>query len=415
MLLLMAMLLIACQSSDEDNGSPDDCYLDIYVYAPGRPIVTRGDVGEVSPSDAEKKVKTLQIWVFKSGSGALVGHLSVTNPTYLNGSAGQEKYRMLVDKAFANAPEDVDVYVVANEASCGLTFNKDTKRTTLDAAQIGTDYFGTTNCYGQGDLILPTGRIATNGLPMSAVAKNQPITGSFPALRIGSQDQMTILQLTRAVSKLRFVLCQIKNNDSGRNLVSIDAISMSENQIPDKTWLIARETNGFTYSQDDPISYISSPILQKDIPSVADPMIYQYETQKAQDYEDLINHASDEVSSRKEANLAWLKQYGGDNQLFSSLTVDDLPQLKQIGLTYLRESDLQLTGTITYTYSEGGNNHSESIDFSMAAPGDFLRNHSWIVYIFYMGAKIHVHVVTDIGMKKWTPDNEQDDVIVYNW
>jgi hypothetical protein len=392
MLLLMAMLLIACQSSDEDNGSPDDCYLDIYVYAPGRPIVTRGDVGEVSPSDAEKKVNTLQIWVFKSGSGALVGHLSVTNPTYLNGSAGQEKYRMLVDKAFANAPEDVDVYVVANEASCGLSFDKNTTRADLDAAQIGTGYFGTTNCYGQGDLILPEGRIATNGLPMSAVAKNQPITGSFPALRIGSQDQMTILRLTRAVSKLRFVLCQNKNNTSERDLVSIDGITLSGNQIPEQTSLMPGTTAYSRYTS-DALTFVdeSNKLFPKTdevtdgIPSVADPMIYQYETQKAQDYEDMINAA---VAAGN---------------------------LKQIGLTYLRESDKQLTGTITYTYSEGGNNHSESIDFSMAAPGDFLRNHSWIVYIFYMGAKIHVHVVTDIGMKNWTPDNEQDDVIVYNW
>lgn len=391
MLLLMAMLLIACQSSDEDNGSPDDCYLDIYVYAPGRPIVTRGDVGEVSPSDAEKKVNTLQIWVFKSGSGALVGHLSVTNPTYLNGSAGQEKYRMLVDKAFANAPEDVDVYVVANAASCGLSFDENTSRVTLDAAQIGTGYFGTTNCYGQGDLI-PEGRIATNGLPMSAVAKNQPITGSFPALRIGSQDQMTILRLTRAVSKLRFVLCQNGNNDSGRNLVSIDGITLSGNQIPEQTSLMPG-TTAYSRYMSDALTFVdeSNKLFPKTethpdgIPSVDDPMIYQYETQKAQDYEDMINAA---------------------------VTAGNL---KQIGLTYLRESDLQLTGTITYTYSENSANTQESIDFSMAAPGDFLRNHSWIVYIFYMGAKIHVHVVTHIGMKEWIPDPNDDNKYVYNW
>jgi hypothetical protein len=379
MLLLMAMLLIACQSSDEDNSSPDDCYLDIYVYAPDRPIVTRGDVGEVSPSDAEKKVNTLQIWVFKSGNGTLVGHLSATNPTYLNGSAGQEKYRMKVDKAFANAPENVDVYVIANAASCGLSFGENTDRATLDAAVIGTiggtDYFGTTTLVAT----VPTG-----GLPMSSVLKNQRIHGSFPALRIGTQDQMSTLRLTRAVSKLRFVLCQKGNNDSGRDLVRIDAISLSANQIPEKTWLIARETNGFTYNH-GAINYVSSAISKDNIPSVNDPMIYQYETQKAQEYEDMINAA---------------------------VTAG---YLKQIGLTYLRESDKQLTGTITYIYSEGGNNHSESIDFSMAAPGDFLRNHSWIVYIYFMGAKIHVHVVTHIGMKEWTPDINVDNVYVYNW
>ena len=51
----------------------------------------------------------------------------------------------------------------------------------------------------------------------------------------------------------------------------------------------------------------------------------------------------------------------------------------------------------------------------MAAPGDFLRNHSWIIYIFYMDTKIHVQVVTDIGMKTWTPDGGEENVIVHNW
>lgn len=387
MLLLMAMLLIACQSSDEDNSSPDDCYLDIYVYAPDRPIVTRGDAGEISPSDAEKKVNTLQIWVFKSGNGTLVGHLSATNPTYLNGSAGQEKYRMKVDKAFANAPENVDVYVIANAASCGLSFGENTDRATLDAAVIGTiggtDYFGTTTLVAT----VPTG-----GLPMSSVLKNQRIHGSFPALRIGTQDQMSTLRLTRAVSKLRFVLCQNGNNDSGRNLVSIDGITLSGNQIPEQTSLMPG-TTAYSRYMSDALTFVdeSNKLFPKTethpdgIPSVDDPMIYQYETQKAQDYEDMINAA---------------------------VTAGNL---KQIGLTYLRESDLQLTGTITYTYSENSANTQESIDFSMAAPGDFLRNHSWIVYIFYMGAKIHVHVVTHIGMKEWTPDINVDNVYVYNW
>lgn len=384
MLLLMAMLLIACQSSDEDNSSPDDCYLDIYVYAPDRPIVTRGDAGEIAPSAAaEKVVNTLQIWVFKSGNGALVGHLSATNPTYLNGSAGQEKYRMKVDKAFANASEDVDVYVVANAASCGLTFGESTSRDDLDAAKIGTDKFGTTN-------LVQT--VPEGGLPMSAVLKNQSIHGSFPSLRIGTQDQMSILRLTRAVSKLRFVLCQNGNNDSGRNLVSIDGITLSGNQIPEQTSLMPG-TTAYSIYMSDALTFVdeSNKLFPKTethpdgIPSVDDPMIYQYETQKAQDYEDMINAA---------------------------VTAGNL---KQIGLTYLRESDLQLTGTITYTYSENSANTQESIDFSMAAPGDFLRNHSWIVYIFYMGAKIHVHVVTHIGMKEWTPDINVDNVYVYNW
>lgn len=389
MLLLVAVLLTACHSGDESgNSAEEDCYLEIYVYAPDRPIVTRGDVGEVKPADAESRVHTLQIWVFKSGNGNLVGYHEAT-PTYLNGTTGQEMYRMKVAKAFADAPEAVDVYVVANTASCGLTFSETTSRDDLDSAKIGkeTPVVGETY-FGPDEKV---SAVPTGGLPMSAVLKNQPIHGSFPALRIGTQNQMSILRLTRAVSKLRFVLCQIKNNTSDKKLESIDGISLSENQIPDNTWLIARETNGYTCSH-GAINYLSSSIAKADIPEVDDPLTYVYATQTAQEYEDLIDAAinNEEDGVKK-------------------------PLLKEVGLTYLRESDKQLTGTIRYTIRYTTTEKPEEVTFSMAAPGDFLRNHSWIVYIYYLGKKIHVHVVTHIGMKSWTSDNNDDNLYIYNW
>ncbi len=385
MLLLVVVLLTACRSSDEDS-SDQNCYLDIYVYAPDRPVVTRGDVGEIPSEDAEKKVNTLKIWVFKSGNGEKVGYMAA-NPTYLNESTGHEMYRMQVAKEFAENPEAVDVYVVANEGVCGLTLTEDSKRDVLEAAQIGTNYFGTTSLVSS----VPEG-----GLPMSAVQKNQPIYGSFPSLRIGTKDQMTILQLTRAVSKLRFVLCRVTElGTSAKTLESIDAIKLDGDQIPVQTSLMPVTTNYSTggYSS-DAIVYVneSNPLLPSvtegdgGIPAVDDPLIYVYETQTAQEYENLINQA---VSDRK---------------------------LKQIGLTYLRESDKQLTGSITYSYKEGETITQKIVPFSMAAPGDFLRNHSWIVYIYFIGTEIHVHIVTQIGMKTWAYDeNEDQPESIYNW
>ena len=398
MLLLLTVLLSACHSSDED--SPDqDCYLDIHVYAPDRPIVTRGDVGEVPPSDEEeKKVHSLQIWVFKSNGGGEVGYLDVkpgseANPTYLN-QTGQQTYRMKVTKEFADHPEAVDVYVVANAESCGFTedhkFNAYTKRSDLDDAKIGKAYFGTTP-----PLVSTTEDIRSKGgLPMSAVEKNQPIYGTFPSLRIGKETEMTTLKLTRAVSKLRFVLCRKDDTNSTKKLVSIDGIELYGGQIPEQTFLIPLTTNysSGSYSS-DAIVYVNE--NNKLLPSVAegdggiksvdDPLTYVYETQTAQEYENLINQA---VSEGK---------------------------LKQLGLTYLRESDLQLKGNINYTYWDGSTNKTVNTEFSMAAPGDFLRNHSWIIYIFYMDTKIHVQMVTDIGMRSWIPDGRDESVIVYNW
>lgn len=384
MLLLLAVLLTACHGSDEDDSSSEDCYLDIHVYAPDRPIVTRGDVGEVPPSDAEKTVHSLQIWAFKNKDGARVGYLDVdpaseayADPTYLN-QLGQQTYRMKVSRDFADHPEAVDVYVVANAESCGFTedhkFNENTTRSALDNAQIDKNYFGTSE---------RVSTVGNKGLPMSAVEKNQPIYGSFPSLRIGKENEMTTLKLTRAVSKLRFVLCRKDDDNSTKKLVKINSIKLNENQIPDNTWLIAREASDYSQRTHSAIDY--GGVEKSVIPSVDDPLIYAYETQTAKEYEDLINDA---VSKG---------------------------HLWPLGLTYLRESDLQLKGNINYTYTDGNTDKTVDTEFSMAAPGDFLRNHSWIIYIFYMDTKIHVQMVTDIGMRSWIPDGRDESVIVYNW
>ena len=400
-MLLVIMLLTACSDhSGEGSDENGDCFLNIYVYAPGHPMLTRADVGEIAHREiAESTVHTLQIWVFKHSNGDLVGYLNAT-PSFLNETNGQELFRMKVEKEFADNPENVDVYVVANAGSCGLvdgenklTLGESTTRAELDAQMIGANYFGVSN---------PVSSVPTAGLPMSGVEKDQPIYGSYPTLRVGTQDAMTTVQLTRAVSKLRFVLCRIASEDD-KELVSIDKIQLDGGMIPTESYLMP---GTYTYSSDpvastdyetNPIVYVNTDnkLLKADIPTVVNPMKYAYETQAAQDYEDMINGA---IAGTYKAN-------------------ENDEELKELGPTYLRESDKQLTGTIHYTI-ENLSTHQQTnkvASFSMAAPGDFLRNRSWIIYVFYMDAKIHVLTVTDMGVKSWTSDNINDDKSVYNW
>ena len=372
LILLIAMLLMAC--SNEDDIPAEECYLEVYVYAPGRPIVTRGDVGETPSEEAERKVNNLKIWVYRHGDGRLVSYKDTT-ATYLNEAAGQEKFMMKVDRTFARSPENVDVYVVANAKSCGLSgLDESTTRAQLDAAQISGNYFGTEEL---------TQSVPADGLPMSAVLRNQPVAGHFPTLRIGSVSEIATMALTRAVSKMRFVICRVNEESTAdKQLVSIDDISLDARQIPDASYVIPREDHsGYAYSH-EAISF--GGVAKGDIPQVEDPLIYVYETQKAQEYEDLINAA---VNAGK---------------------------LKQIGLTYFRESPKQISGTIKYTHTKGGT-HQETVDFSISTPGDFLRNHTWIVYIYFMDSTVHVLTITDIGVKDWVKDPEEEDVTFHNW
>ena len=435
-MLLVIVLLTACSDhSGESSDEKDDCFLNIYVYAPERPMLTRADVGDiVSRSVEEHMVHSLQIWVFKNSNGSLVGYLE-TEPTFLNETNGQEMFQMKVDKEFADHPVNVDVYVVANAGSCGLvdgenkalTLVENTERAKLEAAMIGEGSFGVST---------RVSAVPDDGLPMSGVLKNQPIYGSYPTLRVGTQDAMATLQLTRAVSKLRFVLCQKKEKDNAKKkLVSIDKIELNGSVIPTASYLMPVTKPSYS-------SYVSTAINYGSIeegnigviPSVKNPMVYAYETQSAQEYEDLINHAADGDESRKAENIAWLNGYGARNNV-PELKVENFteailqtnslswPQLKELGLTYLRESDKKLTGTIIYSVKERDNVETnwESITatektatFSMADSGDFLRNHSWIVYVFYMDATIYTLTVTNIGMKSWASGGYEEKS-VYNW
>lgn len=406
-MLLVVILLTAC--SDNSGGSSEekeDCFLNIYVYAPGHPMLTRADVGEIAArSEAEHQVKTLQIWVFKHSDGSLVGYLDAT-PTFLNETDGHEMFRMEVSRAFADHPENVDVYVVANAASVGLasSLKESTTRSELDAKMIGENYFGIVKKEGVENCYIPgVSEVPADGLPMSGVERNQPIYGSYPTLRVGTQDAMTTVQLTRAVSKLRFVLCRVTEEDNAKKmLVSIDDIQLDGNKIPTASYLMPKETPSYTST-----SYVSTPISygsvsKETLPEQANPMEFMYETQTAQEYEDMIN--------------AEVAKYDPNST--------PLQGLKQVGLTYLRESDKKLTGTITYKTKERDNTttpwdditqtNEETAHFSMALEGDFLRNHSWIVYIYFMDGKIHVLTVTDIGMKAWV-EGSTDTHDVYNW
>lgn len=405
MLLMVTMFLTACSDhSGEGSDEKGDCFLNIYVYAPEHPMLTRADVGTIASRTAkEHEVKTLQIWVFKHSDGGLVGYLEA-KPTFLNETPGQEKFQIKVlDKVFADHPENVDVYVVANAGSCGLatgdnSLKERTKREELDAAMIGEGYFGV-------NTLVSESYMQTEGLPMSGILKNQSIYGSYPTLRVGTQDAMATLQLTRAVSKLRFVICRKTEKENAETtakkmLVSIDKIQLDGEVIPEASYLMPVEKLSYTSyvpkpigTEPTPINFIDENLAKSVIPEVPNPMIYIYESQTAQAYEKLINEAV------------------ADNKLM------------ELGPTYFRESDKKLTGTITYTVQEREKNGEEWTDwktehktatFSMVDKGDFLRNHSWIVYVFYMDATIYVLTVTNIGMKVWASGNFEERE-VYNW
>ncbi|MBO7581315.1 MAG: hypothetical protein J6T38_07365 [Bacteroidaceae bacterium] len=389
---MLMLLLTACSSHHDDNNGVEErpTVITFYVYAPERPMPTRAGDLLVNPIEGESAITSLQIWVFAHDDGKLVGYLC---PTELPTADGKV-YQMAVSKEFADAATkpNVDVYVAANTAAVNLTFDGETTRATLDAAMIGTNYFGTTTT-------TLVSSVPTAGLPMSGVLLNQEVVGTNPVLRIGtdSYEGMAKVQLQRAVSKVRFVFSQQQGVEESEKLI-ITGLTLNgkveevDYGFPtEEYFFLGNDGNayriGSTYvsgvttliDSSDPLSSIK----ESEDPSnyVYDPLVFS----TAQDYEDKID--------------------GGVN---GTVSEPDKKELTQIGPFYFRETNKMLRGTISYQMGEEGTEQTKT--FSMVTPLGFSRNHSWIVYAYYGSGGLDVLTVF---VKPWTEVTDNREL--YNW
>ena len=366
---LLIVLFTACSSGEDGTGGKGNqpTMLTIYVYSPEAATASRqsasssAETGNVNPIGEESTIHSLQIWIYESESKAFVGYMSTEEVATLNMGEGAT-YQLPVSDDFASRKPTVDVYVMANVTAenCGVgTLDKNTSHPDLlDGARITTAHFGLSS--------LKTS-VPTQGLPMTGTLTTQPVVGEAPALRVGTESQVATVRLTRAVSKLRFVFAKT----TGQPAVSITSITMNAEMIPDEEYLFKTTPADMTYNTS--AAELLGGIIS-DIAETTDPTSYIYINQDAQTYENTINNAG--------------------------LTVR--------GPIYLRESDRQLTGSITYKVGE---DEPQTVDFQMQQAGDFRRNHTWIVYAYYAGSG--GLQVRSLYVKEWA--NKDLFHEFYNW
>lgn len=376
---ILTVLFSACSSSGADEGvTHQQAQLAIYVYAPEQASAkkhaapTRGDVGEVDPIDNtinEGTIKSMQLWVYESETGNYVGYFRTDDVAALNEGQGTT-YQIPVSDDFARNKPDVNVYVMANvtSANCGVeTLDKNTIRAALlEGAKI------TGGLSGHFGLEQNTRTVPDDGLPFAGKLTTQPVVGDAPTLRVGSLSQVATVQLTRAVSKLRFVF----SKTAGEPAVNIKSIKINEQMIPEVEYLFQTPVS-MSYNTAE-AELLSTAI--DNIAETTDPTQFIYENQTAQAYENLINEAASKAT----------------------------PEVTVEGPIYLRESDKQLAGTITYTIGKGAD---QTANFAMQQAGDFSRNHTWIVYAYYGGSgNLQVQ---SIYVKDWSTKELKHQV--YNW
>lgn len=391
-ILMLLLLLTGCSKSSESNENdepqPGKPVLKIYVFSPDRPIVTRGDNGEVDASEAENKINNIHVWVYETGTDNLIGHISLNNVDITE--AGKE-VTMELDDTYANkeSKPNVDVYVAANVTSsnCGLSFDAKTTNTQLDGALIKEGYFGVTN-------LIST--VPGDGLPMSGVLKNKPVMGNNKVYRVQDGEtsgKLANVRLVRAVSKIRFVASKSSTNP---DVVTVNSIVLNGDVLPKEEYLFL--TNAYDLAATPKWRVGTSYVVQKT----------------------LVSNVTEVATNNSPASYSWDGSMSGQQYETKIQNGIDAGELSDLGTFYLRESDKALKGTINYTieHTEKNNdvttihNNPEIPNYAMVADGDFSRNHTWIVYAYFVSSGDLIIGMVEV---KDMTNSENATQIVYNW
>ena len=406
--MLMLLLLTACSGSSSEGGDEpvptSKPVLKIYIFPPDRPAITRADdLGYVEATEEENKIHSLHVWVFERnesnlGNSLLVGYVSLGNLTLSatgNGEVTMEIIDTFADKIMtAEKRPRVDVYVAANvtSANCGISFagltNKGvTKESDLEPLFIGRNYFGVTS---------PVLGVPADGLPMSGVLKDQVIAGTSPVFRVGTEQRLSNVQLVRAVSKIRFVFCMSSSNTDN---VAVNNIVLNGSVLPKEEYLFLTDD----YNK----------VTQKWHVKVSEPSV-------AADYESsatLISIPSGTTTIKKNDD-PYSYSYDGKmtGQAYENLINEGVKnnELSDLGTVYLRESDKALAGVINYEiipYGTTTPNAKTTASYSMKKAGEFSRNHTWIVYGYFVtNGELRLNVVE---LKDWVSSENPKEI--YNW
>lgn len=321
--------------------------LNIAIEFPSNSSATKADVGEVPASTSENAIYELGLWVFNHDTKELVATPLITKAASdLPSAGGVRKYAIPLTKEFLNARSNVDVFVLVNGSTVDLSLGATSTWDDLNNAVFGTD-----------DLfspVHPTTAVPSTGLPMSGVGFDLPLSGEEPMLTIPA------ISVGRAVSKLRYIFSQMYTEDNNEEEFSVQSVVLDGGQIPSSEYVFSSEAYNIV-----PNDYVSNSMEITwpegvTLASTDTPESYSYAGQDGPTYDKII---SDGIKK-------------GD--------------ITDLGTYYLRETDKQLSGTIYYTITKKGQNGEPDVDeqktlrFSMAAPGDFARNHTWTLYGYFI-------------------------------
>ena len=410
--------------------------LTIRIYMPGTVPATKisGTVPyNIASIDPESRIYTLQVWMFNhadpSASGAALAAIeSQTAVSYSEVSFNELHERDLGEydsSGYYNSWNDIyevkmmvpgyimdrdannmkfDFYVLANGPAIDKTVGRLSTRGELKAATFGTsrDAFGPTapkygvdpqtaingNATNNGPGLPITGFFnkdkngATNGVDISTLKSGQTLTPEQ------MRNMMPIVQLERAVAKLRFAFAK----PSGMDGVQITKIELDGSLIPTETFVFPRESNTTTFELPIPTGQ-TVPVYRTDLTQIVgngtEPLLNTTAIRSVSDPEALKSDSNQKLTSEQAKTPSQMDGVEYDAFLSSYTTSE---------LVYLRESDKPISGKIYYKLSADGEEQSTTFNMSEitgydATTTNFHRNHYWTVYAYFKGGGLYIKPV----------------------
>ena len=363
--LLLTLILTSCMSDGytDTAAGKSDTYINLNVSTPTAqarakaPATTAGTSGklgqdETNPSpDTEEKITSIRVWAFKSGTDKAtatpIGFKSETNLS----KQGSHNVSMMITSKNAKALDKIDLYILLNAESEGVLDGQDCIKMTraeLEALVIK-------NNFGIADGTAQTIVVPKAGLPISRVIKELDVTDNIKDNATEAAQHSINIPLIRAVSKLHFFFTRKDVKDTEG--VEVTKIEVNENVIPTQSSVFPtattdaqKETEGLTGDLTS-LTYLNEKMTFRgvatgDIKPVADPTSYiRQPGQKAEDYIKKLRTATTECH-----------------------------------LSYLRETDKELKGTIYFKLSKNGTVKQKTFSISNA-----YRNHEMVVYGYFLG------------------------------
>lgn len=373
--LLMLSTMASC--SDQDSQAPatgDEAYLNL-SFSTASNTTSRasraGDIGKDDETQAnpntESDIHSIKVWVFKSGTGEKANPIAYKEdrPTAVDGKPANGTYTLnlrFLRKINGEEIKNIDLYILANSESTNMADKlngKDLRSITRAELQDVTfdNKFGITK-EGKAE----TTEVPTEGLPISRAITNIEIAGHVADTEIEAKKNGISIPLVRAVSKLHFYFARKDGEEAMTGNVKVTRIVIDGNTFPTESYVFpdeevyatAKTNKDATYKKYENPEYDDTPLKldgveNAGIREVEDPTAFiKKDRQTAQEYLNAFNDAG----------------------------------IKSHHLSYLRDTNKPITGTIYYQLAEGGSVKSQR--FTIPSSGNAIRNRELVVYGYFL-------------------------------